>query len=308
MNSAESLIPVFLPAEPKGIRSAAATPLAQFNYLMAALLGSMAIADVSLAQAIPCDRVWESMAILPDLLPFAAVVWFCHWTEYSRLRDFLLCLIWPVSLSIVSSPLLEMAGRDPFPLVDTALARIDTYMFQTGTVVRWMQHFPALSAISETVYALSVPLILAALFLPVCAGHANSGRRYIFSASVALAITIALFAMWPAAGPWRFEDFRPNERQAAAASYLLTLKSHHPNAAPSQLGNIVSFPSFHTISAVLSAIALWNIRWIRWVGLAVCVGICVATVTTGWHYVIDVMGGLAVAFAAWAAATKLIHD
>ncbi len=59
---------------------------------------------------------------------------------------------------------------------------------------------------------------------------------------------------------------------------------------------VVAFPSFHVILAVLSVIALWNLRWLRWPAFAFGTAICISTMTTGWHYAIDVIGGLAVTY------------
>jgi membrane-associated phospholipid phosphatase len=58
---------------------------------------------------------------------------------------------------------------------------------------------------------------------------------------------------------------------------------------------IVSFPSFHVVLAILSAVALSCIRPLRapvWILAAM---ICASTIVTGWHYAIDILGGLVVA-------------
>ncbi len=70
---------------------------------------------------------------------------------------------------------------------------------------------------------------------------------------------------------------------------------------------IVSFPSFHVVLALLSAAALWPYRKLRLALVALCAAICVSTVTTGWHYVIDLVGGLAVTLAAQPAANALLR-
>ena len=59
---------------------------------------------------------------------------------------------------------------------------------------------------------------------------------------------------------------------------------------------IVSFPSFHTIWAVLSSYALWGFRFLRWPSVICAVLIILSTMTTGWHYFADVLGGLILAF------------
>lgn len=58
---------------------------------------------------------------------------------------------------------------------------------------------------------------------------------------------------------------------------------------------LICFPSFHTIVAVLSAVALWPVRGLRWLA-AVWAGVIVVwTVTTRTHYIVDAVAGLAVA-------------
>src|SRR5262249_55436 len=47
--------------------------------------------------------------------------------------------------------------------------------------------------------------------------------------------------------------------------------------------------------AVLAAAALWPVRYLRWPAAVLAALIVVSTVTTGWHYVSDVLGGLALA-------------
>jgi len=65
---------------------------------------------------------------------------------------------------------------------------------------------------------------------------------------------------------------------------------------------LICFPSFHTILAVLAGVALWSIPYLRWAAAALAALIVVSTVTTGTHYVVDVVAGLGVAFVAFGVA------
>jgi hypothetical protein len=51
---------------------------------------------------------------------------------------------------------------------------------------------------------------------------------------------------------------------------------------------IVCFPSFHVIWAVLSGWSLWSIKPLRILGAELA---SLVVVTTGWHYVCDVLAG-----------------
>jgi membrane-associated phospholipid phosphatase len=61
---------------------------------------------------------------------------------------------------------------------------------------------------------------------------------------------------------------------------------------------IISMPSFHATGAVLTAIALWPVRHLRW-PVAIYESVMVAaTVPMGAHYLVDVVAGVALAFMA----------
>ena len=79
-------------------------------------------------------------------------------------------------------------------------------------------------------------------------------------------------------------------------SVFLSLRSQEPFVIDfADLEGVIAFPSFHTVLAVLAAFALWPIPYVRWAGGLVCMLIVVATVMTGWHYVVDVAAGVGVA-------------
>jgi membrane-associated phospholipid phosphatase len=108
-------------------------------------------------------------------------------------------------------------------------------------------------------------------------------------------LTGALFALWPAVGPWTTQNFQPTSDQAAVTAYLMLLNSHAPVVIDMQNAGIVSFPSYHVVLAILSATALRSIRSLRAPAWILAELICISTVLTGWHYAIDVSGGLVVA-------------
>jgi membrane-associated phospholipid phosphatase len=123
---------------------------------------------------------------------------------------------------------------------------------------------------------------------------------------IAAVMTAALFALWPAAGPWTVEGFAPKKDQAVVVDSLALLKSGKP-LPEGVTSAVVAFPSFHVVLAVLSVIAMWNVRWARWFVFTIGMLVCVSTITTGWHYGIDVIGGLAVTYLAQAIANLIFR-
>ena len=74
----------------------------------------------------------------------------------------------------------------------------------------------------------------------------------------------------------------------------MTLRHAEPQMLSMGFSGIISFPSFHVILAVLSAISI--ARFGRWTAISAAIRatlIVISTVSTGWHYAADVWGGLA---------------
>jgi membrane-associated phospholipid phosphatase len=145
-------------------------------------------------------------------------------------------------------------------------------------------------------------LVFAAILVPPFFGQRLASRRYIVAVVTATIFTSVLFALWPACGPWTTESLRPTAEQAAVTARLLALKSSAPAVLDLQHTAIVSFPSFHVILAVLSAIALHRVPRVRRWACALAALTSLSTITTGWHYGFDLLGGLAVTAAAWSIA------
>jgi membrane-associated phospholipid phosphatase len=68
---------------------------------------------------------------------------------------------------------------------------------------------------------------------------------------------------------------------------------------------VVCFPSFHVIWAILGANALWCFKPLRIPVAILSTLIILSTMTSGWHYFVDVLAGLLVAAAAIAASRAL---
>ena len=58
---------------------------------------------------------------------------------------------------------------------------------------------------------------------------------------------------------------------------------------------MLTFPSFHAVSAVLYAWALWPVRWFKPANLFCNTAMIVATPAGGGNYLVDVIAGVAVA-------------
>jgi PAP2 superfamily len=274
----------------------------RFHRFMGTMVLTLLPAEWILARRVRLDGLSRQLQLAAfGLMLLLVTALYCRWRSHRHLYQAALLSIWMVVLSILLNLLMQICGRSPAPLVDEQLAHIDSVLF--APLLRWIHPVPVLEWIYDT-----LPwLMLLAVMLPSLRGHYRQAQQYIVAVMLAAFMTAGLFVLWPAVGPWVVNGQQPSRQQAVAQAYLLLLKSPGPVTMDMDIAAIVSFPSFHVVLTLLSAAALWPYRKLRLVLVALCTAICVSTVTTGWHYVIDLVGGLAVTLAAQPGAHALLH-
>jgi membrane-associated phospholipid phosphatase len=269
---------------------------------MARLVGALLLCGAVLA---PVVRMRGLEALLLDFLPKACLLaglsYCCHWRKFGKLREIFALLMWTGLATDALSLLVQVVGRIPSHFVDSSLAHLDHLMgASTGDVVTWISHHLLLRQMLATSYQSTPALVLAALILPTTFGYYKDSRLYVLAVTITGVITVGIFALWPALGPWTAYHFAPTKSQQAYVSYLNLLRSSQQLTLNLASSGIVTFPSFHTALAIHSAIALWNIRCVRWFAALLSAAVCASTITTGWHYFTDVLGGAALAIASTA--------
>jgi membrane-associated phospholipid phosphatase len=270
-----------------------ATP---FQCTMGIMLAVLIPGEAILAKAVRLEGMSQLIAVWPGLLLLIGVLCYCIARSFPKLIEACQLAIWAVLMTNTLSLLIQIAGRTPRPLMDHAFASMDARAhFSTSWIVHLMARAPALEKGLTIAYVLLLPFIIAAILLPALNGRAEAARRYVLGIVLAAILTAALFALWPAVGPWTTQVFTPTKEQAGVAAYLIRLKSSAPVYIQMDNAGIVSFPSFHVALAILSAVALGSIRRLRVWSWVLTVLISISAITTGWHYGVDVLGGIILA-------------
>ena len=252
------------------------------------------------------DPIWKrALATVGALLTIStlpALIWHDH-RQYEK-RDTALTLPWVVFLGTLIPVLTVLSARTRFPLRDGLFIELDQAIgFSVPGIMAWVSQHHIIRLVLDRSYVSLTWLLLPATLVPVLAGKRESAERFLAANTIAFLIALPVFTALPAIGPWAGYNFAGNPAQKACEASIVAL---HAGGPAGELG-IICFPSFHTIWAVLSVVALWPFRSLRVPSSLLASLIVMSTVTTGWHYVSDVFAGLLFAGFSLACADRLVR-
>ena len=218
---------------------------------------------------------------------------YCRWAKFDRLFQSCLLVLWSCVLSALLKFPMYLAARFRTPLQDHALARIDHDLgFDAIAIVHWMAPHPWLRIFFSLSYQALFPLMVLGVLLPAVRYRFQAAKELIVATSFATIAGAVLFRYIPAVGPWAVYGYAPSASQLRCQDLLLALRSGNVHVLDLNESGIVCFPSFHALLAVISCVALGSIKPLRIPAAIVAGCIVLSTLTTGWHYLVDVIGGL----------------
>jgi membrane-associated phospholipid phosphatase len=207
-------------------------------------------------------------------------------------------------------PMYMAAGRD-VPISDAWLAGMDRGLlgFEVPDVMSALQPYPRFNLFMLRIYESLLYLMTVATILPPILNRMEYAKEYAIGCVVAAVISMPIFALFQAVGPWDYYGFAPAipslndkwpimELVKTDSTFVIDITNRD---------GLITFPSFHVILTVLAAITLRSFRYLRWCVAFWAVLIVISTVTTGIHYSIDVIGGLVIAAISWFAARALLR-
>lgn len=143
----------------------------------------------------------------------------------------------------------------------------------------------------------------AALIVPVLVFTKRDAWPLVYALTLAMVLTCLVYPFAPAMGPRVYNGLTAPDRQTLM---IEALRDHHVRTITrGMLVGMVSFPSFHAAAAAIYAWAMWPVRFLRWPFVLLNVAVICTTMTEGDHYLVDVFGGLAVAWLAIAVTSRL---
>ena len=241
------------------------------------------------------------------LIATLPVVLFLHEKKMLYLRDSLLAIISAFLFTLMLGFPVTIAARlgMNIPLQDLRFEHWDRWLgihvpdIQTWASTHW------LGRIANISYMMLFPFMRIAVLLPILTGKLKDAQKFVIANLVAFAIGLPIFALMPGVDPWYADHFMAVPDDAMCKAFV-SLAIRHPGPYIYQYpAGAICLPSFHVIWAMLSVYALWGFRRLRVPAAVFGFVIICSTLTTGNHYVVDVIAGMVVAVVAMFAAQRL---
>lgn len=256
------------------------------------------------------------LSLLSLVVPF--VVLGVTWWVYSTMRpdarvrgmaegfvQILLVLVFGTVMSYAAIAL-------RFPLVDDQLLAIDKAFGIDRRI--YLDFFAQRRLLHNALVLAYFTLMPQFVLVPVVLFFANQMQRlqqFTFASGVALFATVLISIFTPALSATYLDlGLQAGAALPANMGIHIPVVEKLRSGAPflmqlDQLEGLLTFPSFHTIGALLFIWATWRVTIVRWVSLMLNAALIAATPIIGTHYFIDLAAGFVVAFLAAFAAIRL---
>jgi membrane-associated phospholipid phosphatase len=297
-------------------------PLANSEVLRAgsglvwALIAAMAAAATAACWAARLSITWHSFPTIPVVIVLCTAV-----TLFYRFfrpdpgivytTELITQILWIIFLGEL---LAYAAGASGLPYRDAELMAADRWLgFNLRGYLGFVNTRPWLMKVSLLAYMSMLwqpPIVFVVLMVT---RRIERLQDFAVSLIVSLAITITVFALFPALGWYGYlhisaADFPNLSFFSNFVSHLEDVRSGALRAIPlDDIRGIISFPSYHAAAAVLAVWAVWPVRVVRWPLLVLNALMMASTPIEGTHYFVDVIGGVIVSMCSVLAATWARH-
>lgn len=209
-----------------------------------------------------------------------------------------------IALSFTGGVFAWLATSAGLPLQDARLAALDAALgFDWLALLQFTNSRPALSWVLVGAYHSTGPLLLMVYLLLIFSKRRDRLDEFLAVLAMTSLATGIGMALVPAAGAYPHYDppaemFGNFSADAGMWHYQLVV-ALRTEAAPvldlAMTKPMVTFPSFHTIVAIITT---WAVRDVRWIALPVLIlnaVVIVSTLPEGGHHLVDLIAGVAIA-------------
>ena len=175
---------------------------------------------------------------------------------------------------------------------------------------------PSVHLVFVVAYHSMMPQVVLAVVV-LAAFHRNQHLdTYLLAYGVAALATVAVATLMPALSPLVHLGVTPAEHPNIILAVPLEFQEHAAALRDGRMRivdlsgaqGLVTFPSFHTVCAILLLLAFRPIPYLRWASTALNGLMLLAIPVEGSHYLVDVIAGAAVALGSWLFASWVVHQ
>ncbi len=254
----------------------------------------------------PSGDVWEPMLTCLALVGVAAFYrWVRPAANFVLTAKALAVLVGYSTLYALLMYAIATCGR---PLVDAALARADESLgLSAPATVAWANQHPTIAWVLRAAYFSLIPQTILVVVWLGLRGRSERLDSFLVRFILASLITVVGFYFWPAAGTYgSIYQLAMPDYCVKCFSHLCELRSGAQTVITWRGSQgLITFPSFHTIWALLLATAFIGSRFFWHMALLNAL-VVFSTITTGMHYYSDVWAGIVVTIGV-IAATRIPH-
>jgi hypothetical protein len=257
----------------------------------------VALAAIAFADAVLCCATglrfsgWSLRLSLTAAIAATGLFYHCRRRD-TRIAGLAHWIVAWIAFSITGEILTYLAASRGAPWSDEMLGGLDRKLgFDWASWFAFVNRYLALKLVLAIAYTSLMPQILLSVIYFAWRGWDDRNYELMANTILALLVTSAVFALFPALGPGA-------PIPQLAKLYLADLVGLHDGSSMSfdvaQLNGIVAFPSFHTVLALLLTYAHRGGALLCPVAALNAV-MLVSIPSEGGHYLIDVAAGAAVA-------------
>lgn len=186
------------------------------------------------------------------------------------------------------------------PYTDALLVKADALLgFHWLDAWRYFDDRPQLFLWTRRVYDTIHWQPFLGIALMFATGQGRRAVAFLIAWISSLLLTLAIFPFFPAVAANAWFHVGTQVALPGRLSWLEILHLSRTGALrvidSRSIVGLITFPSFHASAAVLLAWLFWGNRVLRWPFLLLNIGMGLSAIVVGGHYLIDIIGGAAVA-------------
>ncbi|EKD92239.1 MAG: hypothetical protein ACD_29C00103G0001 [uncultured bacterium] len=207
---------------------------------------------------------------------------------------------------VVTSALTQGVQATPFLPIDEYLINADYWLgINTPVIMAWIHMHPMIHAWLTKIYFSLTWQLIAIPAILMCLNARKILGVFFIAVLISFFIGTGIYYFFPTMAPSGVFHSIYFTKQQHATSLAFYQVHHHLRITESD-GGLIAFPSFHVVWAIILAYCCKAKKYIFYPLLIYNLILIAATVLLGWHYMMDVISGIALAIFGIYAGEKIL--